>query len=171
MSLAFSSDRMKRFEELLTKYETKRSALLPVLYLAQEQWGYLSMDAMRYVAQLLDLPAAHVVEAVTFYTMFKKKDLGKHCLQVCNNITCTLMGSEDIMKAIHEEIGIGLHEVSEDMQFSLIPVQCLGSCDTAPVVQINDDYHENLTPESMKDLLRKMKKGEKIRTQAEASLQ
>jgi NADH-quinone oxidoreductase subunit E len=160
--MQFSPERKKRFDQLITRYETKRSALLPTLYLAQEEWGFVSKEAMGYVAGLLEIPEAYVVEAVTFYTMFKKKDMGKHCLQVCNNITCTLMGSEEIIAAIKEEIGIGLHEMTDDNTFSLIPVQCLGSCDTAPVVQIDDDYFENQKPESIKDLIRKLKSGTKV---------
>ena len=135
----------------------------PVLYLAQEQFGFLSRDAMKLVAKLLGMPEARVFEAVTFYVMFKKKDMGRWCLQVCNNITCTMMGSEDLLKVIHEELDLNTpNQVTSDGMFSLLPVQCLGSCDTAPVVQINDDYHENLNPEKFREIIRRLKRGEEV---------
>jgi NADH-quinone oxidoreductase E subunit len=161
--VAFSPERMERFNALVAKYEVPSSALLPVLWLAQEEFGFLSPDVQRYVAQLLGMPPARVFEAVTFYVMFRKKDMGKWCLQVCNNITCTMMGSEDLLRVIKEELGISKpYEVAADGQFSVVPVQCLGSCDTAPVVQINDDYYEKLDPEKFRDVIRRLKKGEKV---------
>lgn len=158
--IAFNAEIESRFKKLTAKYETLRSALLPTLYLAQEQFGYLSPDVMTYVAKRLDVPPAHVFEAVTFYVLFKKKDMGKFCLQVCNNITCTLMGSEKLIQVVKEELGLSLNGVSEDKMFSLVPVQCLGSCDTAPVVQVNDDYFEKLNPETFRAVLKKLKAGE-----------
>lgn len=158
--LEFSSDMKARFKETVAKYEIPASALLPVLYLAQEQFGFLSPDVLEYVAKLLDLPASHAFEAASFYTMFKKKDMGRWCLQVCNNVTCSMMGSEALIQTVKEELGIALNEKTADNLFSLIPVQCLGSCDTAPVVQVNDDYVENLNADRLRQLIRKLK-GEK----------
>lgn len=160
--LKFTPENETRFQKILSKYETKASALLPVLYLAQEQFGYLSQEVMFYVGKLLDMPPAHVFEAVTFYVMYKKKDMGKFCLQVCNNITCSMMGSEKLIEVAKHELKISFNEVSTDNLFSLVPVQCLGSCDTAPVVQVNDDYHENLNPESFKQLLKDLAAGKQI---------
>jgi NADH-quinone oxidoreductase E subunit len=129
------------------------------LWLAQEQFGFLSNEVMDYVAGLLGMPPAHVYEAVTFYVMFKRKDMGKYCLQICNNITCSMMGSEKLIQVAKEELHINFNEVTEDKMFSLVPVQCLGSCDTAPVVQVNEEYCENLTPEKFKELLERLRSG------------
>src|SRR5437899_95465 len=112
--ISYSHENESRFQNLVLKYETKRSALLPALHLAQEQWGYITPEIMLYIAGKLDIPPAHVHEVVAFYTMFRKKDMGKYFLQVCNNITCTMMGSEKIIQAVKEELGIGLNEMTED---------------------------------------------------------
>lgn len=158
--VAFTPENLARFEKCVAQYEVRRSALLPTLWLAQEQFGYLSTDVMDYVATLLDLPPLHVYEAVTFYVMFRKKDLGKYCLQVCVNITCGMMGSDGLIKVIQDELGLAPNGVTEDKMFSLVPVQCLGSCDTAPVLQVNDDYFEKMTPELLKGVLQKLKTGQ-----------
>ncbi|MFM8316596.1 MAG: NADH-quinone oxidoreductase subunit NuoE [Deltaproteobacteria bacterium] len=161
MSITFTPENQARFEKILSKYETKASALLPTLWLAQEQFGYLTNEAMDYVAQLLDMAPAHVYEAVTFYVMFKRKDMGKYCLQICNNITCSMMGSDKLIQVAKEELHINFNEVTEDKLFSLVPVQCLGSCDTAPVVQVNEEYCENLTPEKFKELIHRLRSGKR----------
>jgi NADH-quinone oxidoreductase E subunit len=166
-TIEFTPEMKKRFEATVAKYEQPVSALLPTLYLAQEQFGYLSSEVLGYVAKILNIPTAHAIEAATFYTMFKKKDMGKWCLQVCNNVTCTMMGSEELIAVVKEELGIELHGKTADNQFSMIPVQCLGSCDTAPVVQVNDDYVENLNPDKLRQLIRKLK-GERTTTSEEA---
>jgi NADH-quinone oxidoreductase E subunit len=159
--IAFTPDRLERFQRTLAKYEQPASALLPTLWLAQEQWGFIGPPVLRYVAGLLGMTEVQVTEVVSFYFMFKKKDMGKYCLQVCNNITCTMMGSEKVMEVIREELGIGVGEVTADGQFSCLSVQCLGSCDTAPVVQVNEDYFENQNAEAFRALLRRWKAGEK----------
>ena len=98
-----------------------------------------------------------VFEAASFYTMFHLKDPGKYCLQVCQNVTCCMMGSDDLFKVVKDELGIGPGEVTADKKFSLVPVQCLGSCDTAPVVQVNEDYVEKLNPETFRKLIQDLK--------------
>jgi len=160
--LEFTPERMDRFRKLVAKYEIPDCALLPTLWLAQEQWGYLTDESMTYVASLLGMPPRAVFEAVTFYFMYKKKDMGKYCLQICNNITCNMMGADTLLSVARDELGLGPNEVGADKMFSVVPVQCLGSCDTGPVVQVNDDYVENLTPESFRQLLKKLKGGEKV---------
>ncbi len=157
--MSFSPENQTRFEKILSKYETKASALLPTLWLAQEQFGFLSHEAMDYVAGLLEMAPVHVYEAVSFYVMFKRKDMGKYCLQICNNITCQMMGSEKLIQVAKEELHINFNEVTEDKMFSLVPVQCLGSCDTAPVIQVNEEYCENLTPEKLKELIARLRSG------------
>jgi NADH-quinone oxidoreductase E subunit len=157
MTVEFTQDRLERFKKIVAKYEVPASAILPALYLAEEQFGYLSPPVIEYVAGLVKMPPAQAFEVVSFYFMFKKKDMGRWCLQVCNNITCHMMGSEGLIRVIKEDLGIGVNEVTSDGLFSYLPVQCLGSCDTAPVCSINDEYFENLTPESFRELLKKMK--------------
>ncbi len=159
MSVSFSDDRMERFRTIVAKYEMKASALLPTLYLAQEQWGSLSPPVMDYVAGLLEIPAKHVYEAVSFYILFRRKDMGKWCLQICNNITCTMMGSESLIRVVKDELGIGPNDVTENKLFSLMLVQCLGSCGTAPVVQVNDTYVEELSADKFRTLLRDLRDG------------
>jgi NADH-quinone oxidoreductase E subunit len=166
-AVEFSPEMKTRFEKTLAKYEVPASALLPTLYLAQEQFGFLSTEVLEYVAKILNLPSSHAFEAASFYTMFKKKDMGRWCLQVCNNVTCAMMGSEELIKTIKEELGISFNEKTPDNLFSVIPVQCLGSCDTAPVVQVNDDYVESLTPEKLRQHIRKLK-GEKPQASQES---
>lgn len=155
--VAFTPENLARFKATVAKYEVPASALLPTLYIAQEQFGFLSNEVMVYVGTLLDMPPVKVFEAASFYSMFKKKDMGKYCLQVCNNITCTMMGAERLVKVIKDDLKIGPMEVTKDGKFSYVPVQCLGSCDTAPVCQVNDDYVENLDAEKFRALLRELK--------------
>jgi len=160
--MKFTPEREKQVEVLLGRYEIKASALLPVLRLAQEQIGYLTPEAMDYVAGLLDLCPRHVREVASFYVLLKKQEMGDHCLQICGNITCCMMGSDELLKVAEEELGLSKPmQLTDDKKFSLMPVQCLGSCDTAPVVQINDDYYEKLTPEKFREMLQKLKRGEK----------
>lgn len=159
MSIEFSPENKQKFQKIVAKYETTRSALLPVLYIAQDQFGFLSKEVMDYVADLLQIPRAAAYEAVSFYSMFKKKDMGTYCIQICNNITCCMMGSEEMIAIAKEELGISqFFETTADKKFSLVPVQCLGSCDTGPVAQVNEDpYLENLKPEKFREYLRQLK--------------
>jgi len=168
--IRFTPERLSSFHATVEKYEMRNSALLPTLYLAQEQWGYLSAPVMDYVAKLLDIPPRDVYEAVSFYILFRRKDMGKWCLQVCNNITCNMMGSEKLIGIVREELGIGPVEVTENKIFSLMLVQCLGSCGTAPVVEVNDTYVENLTPESFRELIRGLRSGNTKLTLPEVSV-
>lgn len=153
MSVQFSEETYKQFEEVLTHYPTKRAAIMPTFWLAQKEFGYLSPDAMEYVGQLLGLSPAYVGAVASFYTMYNKEPVGQYHLQVCANLSCTLLGAEHIIECIEKKLGIGLGQTTADGKFTLSEVECLGSCGTAPVAQINDDYHENLTPEGVLQLL------------------
>jgi NADH-quinone oxidoreductase E subunit len=149
MPVQFSAETYKQFEEVLTHYPTKRAAILPTFWLAQEEFGYLSPEVMEYVAQLLDLSPAYVAAVASFYTMFDKQPMGKFHLQVCTNLSCTLLGAERIVECLEKKLGIRLGETTADKKFSLSEVECLGSCGTAPVLQVsNGDYYENLTVDS-----------------------
>jgi NADH-quinone oxidoreductase subunit E len=130
-----------------------RSALIPSLHLAQADVGYLSAEAIAEVAEIFHLPPNEVYEVASFYTMFYKKPAGRYMLQVCTNISCMLCDSEAIVAHLEKRLGIKPGETTPDGRFTLIEVECLASCGTAPVVQINETYHENLTPEKLDRIL------------------
>ncbi len=155
----FTSAHQKEIEKILQKYPTGRqaSAILPILDLAQRQsGGWLPQAAIEAVALLLNMPAIRVYEVATFYTLFNLKPVGKHHIQLCRTTPCWLRGSADIQSLCETHLGIKSGEVTPDGKFSLKEVECLGACVNAPVIQINDDYFENLTPESMKVLLQNL---------------
>ncbi|MCA9771784.1 MAG: NAD(P)H-dependent oxidoreductase subunit E [Myxococcales bacterium] len=145
MAFEFTPERRERFEKLLTRYPHKMPALLPTLHLVQEQLGYVSPEAIEYVAGLLDVSAAHVDSVVSFYTMYNRAPRGKYFLQVCTNISCSLCGSRDLVEHIKSTLHLDIGETSADGRFSLIGVECLAACELAPAVQINDDYHGPMT--------------------------
>lgn len=153
MAVQFSDETYKRFEEVLTHYPTKQAAILPTFWLAQQEFGYLSLETMEYLAELLDLSPAYVASVASFYTMFYKEPMGKFHVQVCTNLSCTLRGADHIVSCLQNKLGIPLGQTTNDKVFSLSEVECLGSCGTAPVVQVNDDYHENVTPDQLVQLI------------------
>ena len=138
---------------MIGRYPQKRSALIPSLQLAQKEAGYISADIVREVAALFDLSPNEVYEVVSFYTMFYRKPVGKYVVQVCTNISCMLCNAEGILAQLKERLGIKPGETTPDKKFTLLEVECLGSCGTGPVVQINEDYHEDLTPEKLDRIL------------------
>lgn len=147
----------KEFESLLTRYPTKEAALLPTLWLVQRQEGWISEEAMEYVAGLLGISPVKVYSVVSFYTMYYTRPMGRHVIQVCKTLSCALLGALDIVKQIEERTGTSVGETSADGRYSLRTVECLGSCGTAPMMQVNDEYHENLTPQRVDELLAAMK--------------
>lgn len=142
-----------RIQALITKYPQPRSALIPTLHMAQDEVGYLSPDVIQEIAEIFGLSPNEVYEVVSFYTMFHRKPVGKYVVQVCTNISCLLCKSEEIMAHLQKRLGIKPGETTADKKFTLIEVECLASCGTAPVVQINDKYHENLTLERLDQIL------------------
>lgn len=151
--IKFSDETEKGIEAVLGKRETKQSALMDALHIVQKQFGYFSPDAEELVAQRLGLGVAHVHGVVTFYTMFNEKPVGRYLLQFCSTLPCALRGSEELFDHCAEKLGVKNGETTSDGKYTLMKVECLGSCGTAPVVQVNDDYHENLTIESFDKLL------------------
>ncbi len=133
--------------------------MIPVLYLAQSEFGHLSPEAIDYVAKLMELPTARVYGVVTFYTMLNMKPIGRHHIQVCRTLPCALMGSEKITAFLRAMLGISLGETTPDGKFTLSEVECLASCGTGPMMQINDDYYENLTEETVEKILQTLKQG------------
>ena len=150
-------ENLKRVEALRKRYPTSQAALLPTLWIAQEQEGWIAEEMMKYIGGLLKLPHAHILGVVTFYTMFNSKKTGKYHIQICTNVTCQLLGSETIMEYISKKTGCKKGETSENGLFTLSEVECLGSCGTAPMMQVNDDFHENLTFDKIDALLASMK--------------
>lgn len=156
-SVAFSDASQARIAELLTRYPRKHGALIPVLYLAQDQFGWLRPDVMQLVATTLELPLSSVLATAMFYTMFHKKPVGRFHVQICTNISCYLLGSDALMETAQSALGIAPGETTADGLFTLESVQCLCACDRAPTLQINKDDHFKVTPQKLKDLLESLK--------------
>jgi NADH-quinone oxidoreductase E subunit len=156
-AVKFSDESLKAFQEIVGRYPHKNAAMLPVLYLAQKEFGYISPEVMEYVAEIMDVPVARVYGVVTFYTMFNMKPIGRHHIQVCRTLPCALAGSERITAAIKAKLHIGVGETTADGRFTLSEVECLASCGTAPMMQVNDDYYENLTDKNVGEILDRLK--------------
>ncbi|MCA9729079.1 MAG: NADH-quinone oxidoreductase subunit NuoE [Candidatus Eisenbacteria bacterium] len=154
----FSAENQKTFQHLLTRYPTKQAAVLPTLWLAQEEFGWISTEVIEYVSELLDLPPSHVYGVVSFYTMFYRKPMGKYHVQLCTNVSCMLMGGGTILDCLREKLGIDLNETTADGLFSLSEVECLAACEMAPMAQVNDEFHGPLTPEGVNQLVESLKK-------------
>jgi NADH-quinone oxidoreductase subunit E len=152
-----STETRGKIEALKGEYETNQSALIPALHLAQEEKGWLSTETQAEVASILDLTPQAVREVVTFYTMFYQRPVGKYVLQVCRNLSCCLHGGHRLQHRIEEKLGIREGETTQDGRFTLMSVECLGSCGTAPVVMVNDRYHENVTPDVLDRLLTELR--------------
>jgi NADH-quinone oxidoreductase subunit E len=159
-NVAFSEQVLAEIDGILKRYPDKRSALIPVLTIAQREFGWISEAVMVYVAELLELTPPKVFEVVTFYTMLNQKPVGKYHIQLCKTLSCALVGADDLAGHIVAKLGIRPGETTPDGQFSFKLVECLGSCGTAPAVQINDAYYENLTREKLDGLVERFKNGE-----------
>lgn len=144
-------------DSLLSRYPVKRSALIPLLYLAQREEGYVTEAAMKEIATLLRLTPPQVYETVTFYTMLHLKKIGKFHIQICKSLMCALVGSDTVIGWIKTKLGIGPGETTVDGLFTLTAVECLAACGTAPMMQINDDYYERLTEEKVDRILADLK--------------
>jgi NADH-quinone oxidoreductase subunit E len=141
------------------KYPDPKSALLTALHVAQRERGWLSPEVMRDVAEVMDLPPTEVASVASFYTMFNRQPVGENLIQVCTNISCSLLGAEHIVEYLKNKLGIDVGETTPDNKFTLVTVECLGSCGTAPMMQINDTYYENLTEEKIDRIFAKLSEG------------
>jgi NADH-quinone oxidoreductase subunit E len=152
---SFTSENLKKAQEFIKMYPKGRegSAVMPLLYLVQEQYGWVSEPAMRYVADMLNIPHIRVYEVANFYTMYNLKPVGKYLIQICRTTPCWLCNSEEILSTFKKKLGIEVGETTKDNLFTLKEVECLGACVNAPVVQINNDFYENLTPEKVEDIV------------------
>ncbi len=156
-TVEFNEKSRTEIAKILPRYPTKQAALLPVLWVAQRQFGWISGEAMELVARTLDISPAHVFGVVTFYTMYHKKKPGKHHLQVCRTLSCAMMGADKLLDHLKNRLGIDEGEMTTDGKFSLATVECLASCGTAPAMQINETYYENLTTEELDRILESLK--------------
>ena len=142
-----------RLEMALSRYPQKQAALLPMLAFVQEKKGWIEPSDMEQVASALDLTPAYVHSIATFYTMYNKHPVGRHLIQVCTNISCHLNSADEVFERFLAETGTRAGEISEDGRFTCIEAECLGACGFATVVQINDEYHESVTPETVLEIL------------------
>jgi NADH-quinone oxidoreductase E subunit len=164
-SFAFTAENRAKLDARMKHYPPGRqaSAVLFALDLAQRQIGWVPRVAMEHIAQILDMAPMRVMEVASFFTMVNKRPVGKYLLQVCGTTPCWLRGSNDVFAAIKEELGIGVGETTADGLFTCVEVECLGACVNAPVVQVNDDFYEDLTRDNCKAVLRALRVGKEPR--------
>jgi len=151
----FSSAAIQEIEEIRTNYPNARAALLPAIYVAQREFGWLSPEAYEAVADLLGVPKATVRGVATFYAMYKQKPMGRHLIQLCTNVSCMILGAERLVDFLKSTYGVEPGGVSPDGRFSLVIMECIGACGTAPAMLVNDDFHENLTEKNLQEILEK----------------
>jgi NADH-quinone oxidoreductase subunit E len=150
----FSDEQLAEVRRLQGLYPDKRGALLPVLHLAQDTFGYISLEIEEYVSTLFDLSAAHVHEVVTFYTMFFQKPRGRHIVAVCHNLSCHLLGAKGIIEHLKERLGVEPGETTADGKVTFLTVECLCACEQAPMMQVDDRYEGLLTTGKVDGILR-----------------
>ena len=149
----------KKIAELKERFPERRSAILPAMHVVLEEVGFYNREILKQVAELLGLSEMDVNETVSFYTYFPKEGVGKYHIQVCTNLSCMLMGAEEMVSYLEEKLKIKVGETTPDGLFTLSSVECLGSCGTAPVMQINQTYYENLTKAKVDQILDELRKG------------
>ena len=153
MALTFKPEAVQEFEGIAARYPVRRAALLPALWLAQREFGWLSPSVLEATAALVGVSPAQVLEVAEFYTMYFKKKPGKYHLQVCRTFVCMMNGADQIRKVIEDKLHLQEGETTPDGQFSYQDVECLASCHTGPCMRVNDEYHENLTPEMVEKMI------------------
>lgn len=154
---AFSAAGTAEFQALIPRYPTKQALVLPALWIAQRELGWISTEVIEYVAGLCEMAPSHVYGVVSFYTMYNRAPVGKYLLQVCTNLSCQLMGAEQILEAVEKRLGLHLGETTEDGVFTLIEVECLAACELAPLIQVNEEFVGPLTEESAVALVNKLR--------------
>ena len=154
----FSKETEDKFKHLVSLYPRKRSALIPMLLLAQKEDGYIKPAAIDYVARYLDLNPSEVDSIMSFYTLLRRRPVGKYHIMICTNLSCLLRGSDEIETCVKRKLGVNLGEVTADGLFSAIEFECLASCTTAPVIQINGEFYENLDVRKTEEILDELRK-------------
>ena len=153
MSPEFSDRTKKRIDKIVARYPRKEAAILPVLHLTQQEFGHISDEEEKLVAELLGIKPIEVREVVTFYTMLNQRPVGKYHIQICSNLSCSLLGAESLIDYLKEKLGIELGETTEDKKFTLSTVECLGACEQAPCMMINFDYYGHLYKKKIGEIL------------------
>jgi len=153
----FNDTVIKEISEIRDKYPDRKSALLPALYVAQREFGWLSHEAMTSVSQALNLPEALVRGTASFYSMFRQKPVGRNLIQLCTNVSCMILGAEKLIDFISAKYGVAAGGTSQDGRFSLVIMECIGACGTAPAMLVNTDFHDNLTEKTIEEILEKYK--------------
>jgi len=148
--------------EIVKRYPKRRSAIMPALYLAQEKYGCIDETTYQAISQILDVPEIWVFELASFYTLYNRKEIGKYHLQLCTNVPCMLRGTYDLMENLQSRLGIKNGETSKDGLFTLTAVECIGSCDVAPAMMINQSYHNNLSKEQLDKILDGLSQAENV---------
>jgi NADH-quinone oxidoreductase E subunit len=157
MKFQFTEENIKRIEEVRKKYPTSLAAVMPVIYIAQEQNGYISSEVMEEIANVLNIDKVNVLSVVTFYTMYHTKPVGKYHVQVCTNVSCMLRGANEIWENVKAKLGLENMQVSPDGKFSLEEVECMGACGYAPMIAVNENFYENLNKEKVLEILDSLK--------------
>jgi NADH-quinone oxidoreductase E subunit len=152
-----TEENLKKIEEIRKRYPTAQAALLPILWIAQEQEGWISEEMMRAIGTMLNIPYGNVLGVVTFYSMYNSKKLGKYHIEVCTNVSCMLRGSDKVLDTIKHRCGVKPGETSADGKWTVSEVECMGACGGAPMLAIGEEYYENLTPEKTEQLLTSLK--------------
>jgi NADH-quinone oxidoreductase E subunit len=153
--IMFSETAIKELEEIKSKYPTARGALLPAIYIAQREFGFLSPEAYQAVSDALGVPKALVRGVATFYAMYKHKPMGRHIVQLCTNVSCMILGAEQLVDFLKNKYGLEPGGITPDGRFSLVIMECIGACGTAPAMLVNDDFYENLTENYIDEVLEK----------------
>jgi NADH-quinone oxidoreductase subunit E len=153
MEFKFTENNLMKIEQETKKYPVKKPAVMAALYIAQEQNGFISNEVIKEVAKVLEMTAEEVLGVVTFYTMYHQKQMGKYHIQVCTNVSCMLRGGYEIWNQVRDKFGIDHLGVTTDEKFSLEEVECMGSCGTAPMIAVNEDFYENLSKEKVEEIL------------------
>ena len=152
-----SEESKKKIEDLKQRYQKPQAVILAALWLYQDEHGWISDEGMKEVAEIVGVPYHHVLGVVTFYTMFNKKPVGKHKIEVCTNVSCMIKNSDKILQHIQERLNIGIGETTPDKRFTLVEAECLGACGGAPAMQVGDAYYENLDPGKIDTILNELK--------------
>ncbi|MEA2031215.1 MAG: NADH-quinone oxidoreductase subunit NuoE [candidate division Zixibacteria bacterium] len=151
--MILTKESVNKIREKLQQYPKPKSAILPALTVAYRQAGYVDEGIYKEISKIINVTTVEIAEAATFYTLFAKEPRGKYLIQVCHNISCALLGADSLIGYLQEKLNIKIGETTEDKMFTLVTVECLGSCSTAPVMQINQDYYERLTKEKVDQVL------------------
>ena len=158
MPFALTDDRERELSQILTRYPTKMGACIPALHLCQDQNGWISDEVIAWVSHRLDLPPAHVKGVVTFYTLFNQKPVGKHQVWVCRTLPCALRGAGTVLEHCEKKLGIHAGETTKDGKVTLRTAECLASCGTAPMIQVDKTYYENLTLAQVDEILERLQR-------------